>query len=50
MHERPCSSCQSYVEPPENYRGRPDIGFCPEVGERVHENDSCGCWQKKQEV
>jgi hypothetical protein len=47
---RTCGYCDNYVEPPENYKGRPDEGFCYEIREGVNENDTCRGWEpRKQE-
>jgi hypothetical protein len=39
-----CSNCGCFISPPENYKGRADVGYCPGIG-KVNERSCCSAWQ-----
>jgi hypothetical protein len=43
-----CSSCGCFVSPPENYKARADVGYCPDLG-MVNERALCNFWQAHEE-
>ena len=44
-----CSTCQSYIFPPEDSKGRADIGRCGDDGAVMYESSVCGDWKKREE-
>jgi hypothetical protein len=46
--KKECQTCQSYIFPPEDSKGRTDIGACPEFG-LVNEHDYCDGWLPRVE-
>ena len=43
-----CSSCGCFLSPPEDYKGRADIGACKEGLGLVNERSCCSAWQAIQ--
>lgn len=37
-----CGTCDNYIYPPDDYKGRADIGYCKLYKEMTNENDYCG--------
>ena len=43
-----CSNCACFVSPPEDFKGRAEVGYCPDLG-KVNERSCCSAWQATPE-
>ena len=42
-----CGNCDHYHAPPDTWKGRPDIGACPDImRDNVNEKDCCADWKE----
>lgn len=44
IFKKECGTCSHYQAPPENFRGRADIGYCEIMADGVNDRDRCESW------